>query len=65
VKVEELAAAHGIASLTVDAPEALAPALQATSESEGVWLVVARTDRTANVRVHDDLNAAVAKALDA
>jgi 2-succinyl-5-enolpyruvyl-6-hydroxy-3-cyclohexene-1-carboxylate synthase len=65
VKVEELAAVHGIASLTIDAPEALAPALRATSEADGVWLVVARTDRTANVRVHDALNTAVARALDA
>jgi 2-succinyl-5-enolpyruvyl-6-hydroxy-3-cyclohexene-1-carboxylate synthase len=63
VRAEELAAVHGIASLTVDAPEALGPALRATSDSEGVWLVVARTDRTANVRLHDDLNAAVAVAL--
>ncbi|MEY2438220.1 MAG: 2-succinyl-5-enolpyruvyl-6-hydroxy-3-cyclohexene-carboxylate synthase, partial [Acidimicrobiaceae bacterium] len=63
VRAEELAAVHGIASLTVDAPEALGPALRATSDSEGVWLVVARTDRTSNVRLHDDLNAAVAVAL--
>jgi 2-succinyl-5-enolpyruvyl-6-hydroxy-3-cyclohexene-1-carboxylate synthase len=65
VKVEELAAVHGIASLTVDAPEALAPALRATADAEGTWLVVARTDRAENVRVHDDLNAAVAAALEA
>jgi 2-succinyl-5-enolpyruvyl-6-hydroxy-3-cyclohexene-1-carboxylate synthase len=65
VKPEELAAAHGIASLTIDDPSAFAPAIQSTMTNGGVWLVVVRTDRTENVKVHQALNDAVAAALDA
>ncbi|MEY2569868.1 MAG: 2-succinyl-5-enolpyruvyl-6-hydroxy-3-cyclohexene-carboxylate synthase [Acidimicrobiaceae bacterium] len=64
VKPEELAAAHGIASLTVEDPTALEPAIRSTASAGGVWLVVARTDRAANVKAHDALNAAVATALE-
>jgi 2-succinyl-5-enolpyruvyl-6-hydroxy-3-cyclohexene-1-carboxylate synthase len=64
VRPEELAAAHGIASLTIEDPTALEPAIRSTTSTGGVWLVVARTDRAANVKVHDALNAAVAAALE-
>ncbi|MGH9185609.1 MAG: 2-succinyl-5-enolpyruvyl-6-hydroxy-3-cyclohexene-1-carboxylic-acid synthase [Acidimicrobiales bacterium] len=64
VRVEELAAAHGLASLTVEVPGALAPAVHSCIVTGGVWLVVVRTDRQANVKVHDELNAAVAAALE-
>ncbi len=64
VKVEELAAAHGIASLTIEDPEAIGPSIRSTLDTGGVWLVVVRTDRAANVSVHAELNAAVAAALD-
>ncbi len=63
VKPEELAAAHGIASLVVEDPTALEPAIRSTAATGGVWLVVARTDRAANVKVHQALNAAVSDAL--
>ena len=63
VRPEELAAVHGIASLTVEEPSVLEPAIRSTVETGGVWLVVARTDRDANVKVHDAINAAVAAAL--
>ncbi len=63
VRIEELAAAHGIASTTVETPDALEPAVRSATEAGGVWVVVARTDRGANVAVHDELNTAVATAL--
>jgi 2-succinyl-5-enolpyruvyl-6-hydroxy-3-cyclohexene-1-carboxylate synthase len=65
VKAEELAAAHGIASLTIDDPAALVPAIRSTTGSGGVWVVVVRTDRRANVGIHDELNGAVGSALHA
>ncbi|MEY2433278.1 MAG: 2-succinyl-5-enolpyruvyl-6-hydroxy-3-cyclohexene-carboxylate synthase [Acidimicrobiaceae bacterium] len=65
VRLEELAAAHGIASLTIEDPAAFAPAIQSTMTSGGVWMVVVRTDRAENVKVHQQLNDAVAQALGA
>jgi 2-succinyl-5-enolpyruvyl-6-hydroxy-3-cyclohexene-1-carboxylate synthase len=64
VKVEELAAAHGIASLIVEAPEMMASSVHSTLDAGGVWLIVVRTDRATNREVHARLNAAVAAALD-
>ena len=63
VKAEEIAAAHGIASLTIEDPAAFPSAIRSTMTSGGVWLVVVRTDRTENVKVHQELNDAVARAL--
>jgi 2-succinyl-5-enolpyruvyl-6-hydroxy-3-cyclohexene-1-carboxylate synthase len=65
VKPEELAAVHGIASLTIEDPAAFEPAIRSTMTSGGVWLVVVRTDRAENVKVHQQLNEAVAAALGA
>ena len=65
VRPEDLAAAHGIASLTIEDPSAFAPAVISTMTAGGVWLIVVRTDRATNVEVHHDLNEAVALALDA
>jgi 2-succinyl-5-enolpyruvyl-6-hydroxy-3-cyclohexene-1-carboxylate synthase len=65
VKVEELAAAHGIASFVVQDPSAFAPAVRSTLATGGVWLVIVRTERAANVKIHQQLNEAVARALDA
>jgi 2-succinyl-5-enolpyruvyl-6-hydroxy-3-cyclohexene-1-carboxylate synthase len=65
VKVEELAAVHGIASLIVEDPDLIGRSVRSTVDSGGVWLVVVRTDRAANAAVHAELNAAVAAALDA
>ena len=63
VRAEELAAAHGIASLTVEDPTTLGPAIRSTMSAGGVWVVVVRTDRGANVKAHEALNAAVGRAL--
>jgi 2-succinyl-5-enolpyruvyl-6-hydroxy-3-cyclohexene-1-carboxylate synthase len=65
VKVDQLAAVHGIPSLIVEDPSLVGASVRSTLESGGVWLVIIRTDRTANVEVHSELNAAVAAALDA
>ena len=58
-----LAAAHGIASTEVGAARELAPALDAATEAGGVRVLVARTDRSANVKVHQELADAVGEAL--
>jgi 2-succinyl-5-enolpyruvyl-6-hydroxy-3-cyclohexene-1-carboxylate synthase len=63
VRPEELAAAHRIASVTLEDPEALEPAIESTIAAGGVRLVVVRTDRNANVKAHEVLNAAVGRAL--
>jgi 2-succinyl-5-enolpyruvyl-6-hydroxy-3-cyclohexene-1-carboxylate synthase len=64
VKPEDIAAAHGIASLTIEDATAFPSAVRSTMTSGGVWLVVVRTDRAENVKVHEALNDAVARALD-
>jgi 2-succinyl-5-enolpyruvyl-6-hydroxy-3-cyclohexene-1-carboxylate synthase len=63
VRAEELAAAHGITSVTVDAADAVPLAVEACIAAGSVRLVVVRTDRAANKALHDDLNAAVAAAV--
>jgi 2-succinyl-5-enolpyruvyl-6-hydroxy-3-cyclohexene-1-carboxylate synthase len=63
VKPEALAAAHGIPSVVIDEPAAFAPAIRARVGSSGVGLVAVRTDRAANVKVHQELNDAVGRAL--
>ena len=63
VRAEEVAAAHGITSLTIDDPSTLEPAVRSAMSAGGVWVVVVRTDRGANVKVHEALNAAVGRAL--
>ncbi|MEY2403353.1 MAG: 2-succinyl-5-enolpyruvyl-6-hydroxy-3-cyclohexene-carboxylate synthase [Acidimicrobiaceae bacterium] len=65
VKPEELAAAHGIESLTIEDPGAFPAAIRSTMTTGGVWLVVVRTDRAENVKVHQALNDAVGRALGA
>jgi 2-succinyl-5-enolpyruvyl-6-hydroxy-3-cyclohexene-1-carboxylate synthase len=65
VRPEELAAAHGITSLSVEAADALPLAVEASVAAGGVHLVVVRTDRTANKALHENLNAAVAAAVTA
>jgi 2-succinyl-5-enolpyruvyl-6-hydroxy-3-cyclohexene-1-carboxylate synthase len=65
IKLEELAAVHGIATLIVEDAETIGPAIRSTIDTGGVRLVLVRTDRADNAAVHADLNAAVAAALDA
>ena len=57
-----LAAAHGISSRVIDRQVDLAPAVARSAALGGIHLLVARTDRAANVAVHDELQAAVAAA---
>ena len=58
-----LAAVHGLAALRAHDADGVAAALAATVRTEGTQVVVAETDRAANVSVHDELHAAVAAAL--
>jgi 2-succinyl-5-enolpyruvyl-6-hydroxy-3-cyclohexene-1-carboxylate synthase len=62
VRAEQLAAAHGLLSITVEAADALPGALGAARAGGGVRLVVVRTDRAANAKLHEELHAAVAEA---
>jgi 2-succinyl-5-enolpyruvyl-6-hydroxy-3-cyclohexene-1-carboxylate synthase len=63
VDIAGLAAVHGIPTLRVHEPEGLGSALQIASAASGAHVVLVPTDRQANVAVHDELNAAVAAAL--
>jgi 2-succinyl-5-enolpyruvyl-6-hydroxy-3-cyclohexene-1-carboxylate synthase len=58
-----LAAAHGVPGVEVRDAAAVASALHAAVDGGGVRLVVVRSDRAENVRVHEALQAAVATAL--
>jgi 2-succinyl-5-enolpyruvyl-6-hydroxy-3-cyclohexene-1-carboxylate synthase len=63
VDLAALAAVHGLPALRVHEPDGLASALQIAAAAPGTHVVVAPTDRHANVRVHEEINAAVAAAL--
>lgn len=64
VDLAALGAAHGIPTVTVDRADALVPAVADAYAAPGTNVIVVRTDRAANVAVHDELHAAVAAALD-
>ena len=64
VELPALAAVHGIPAVTLDGAAALTGALDDARQAGGVRLVHVRTDRAANVAVHDELTAAVARALE-
>lgn len=58
-----LFAAHNVTATSIDTAAGLHRALAATPGRHGVRAIVARTDRSANVGVHDELVAAIAVAL--
>jgi len=64
VDLPALAAAHGIPCRSVATAHDLAPSLAAATTAGGVHVLVARTDRAANVEVHHELAAAVGIALE-
>lgn len=59
VDLVALAAAHGVPGVVVDTAAELDEALAVARAGRGVRLVVARTDRVANVALHRELGAAV------
>jgi 2-succinyl-5-enolpyruvyl-6-hydroxy-3-cyclohexene-1-carboxylate synthase len=63
VDLATLAAAHGIATLTVHEPEGLRTALDVAAQTSGVHVVLCPTDRQANVGIHDEIHRAVAAAI--
>ncbi|MGY6500182.1 MAG: 2-succinyl-5-enolpyruvyl-6-hydroxy-3-cyclohexene-1-carboxylic-acid synthase [Acidimicrobiales bacterium] len=64
VDIAQLAAVHGVAAQVVDSEAAVATAVRDALASGGAHVIVARTDRAANVVVHQELTAAVAARLD-
>jgi 2-succinyl-5-enolpyruvyl-6-hydroxy-3-cyclohexene-1-carboxylate synthase len=60
VDLVALAAVHGIEGHVVDRADEVLPAVEAARSAGGVRLVVVRTDRVANVTVHEELHSAVA-----
>ena len=63
VDLATLAAAHGVATVEVHDAADVGRTVAASVATGGVRVVVVRTDRAANVAVHDELHAAVARAL--
>ncbi|WP_421119461.1 2-succinyl-5-enolpyruvyl-6-hydroxy-3-cyclohexene-1-carboxylic-acid synthase [Aquihabitans daechungensis] len=63
VDLSVLAAAHGLMTVEPATGADVADAVHASVGAGGARLVQIRTDRTANVDVHDEINAAVAAAL--
>ena len=60
VDIASLAAVHGIPTLRVHEPDGLASALEIAAATSGTHVVLVRTDRQANVAVHDAIHRAVA-----
>jgi 2-succinyl-5-enolpyruvyl-6-hydroxy-3-cyclohexene-1-carboxylate synthase len=59
-----LARLHGLATCEVDRVDELERAVQAGFKAAATTVIVVRTEQRANVRVHDELHAAVATALE-
>ena len=64
VDLSLLAAAHGLMTVEPATATDVADAVRASIDAGGPRIVRIRTDRSANVQLHDQLNAAVAAALD-
>jgi len=64
VDLSVLAAAHGLMTVEPATGADIADAVRASIGAGGSRMVQIRTDRTANVEVHDQLNGAVAAALE-
>jgi 2-succinyl-5-enolpyruvyl-6-hydroxy-3-cyclohexene-1-carboxylate synthase len=64
VDLAMLAAAHGVPTLRVHEPDGLVTALEVAASARGTHVVLAPTDRRANVAVHDAVHAAVAVAME-
>jgi 2-succinyl-5-enolpyruvyl-6-hydroxy-3-cyclohexene-1-carboxylate synthase len=65
VDLPTLAAAHGLMTVTPAGADDVADAVLASIGAGGSRIVRVRTDRVANVAIHDEIHAAVAAALDA
>jgi 2-succinyl-5-enolpyruvyl-6-hydroxy-3-cyclohexene-1-carboxylate synthase len=63
VDLVALAGAHGVRGVVVDRAADVVPSVERSLAAGGVGLVVVRTDRAANVAVHDELHAAVTAAV--
>ncbi len=63
VDLPGLIAAHGISCRMIERQLDVAPAVLAATKAGGVHVILVRTDRQANVAVHDEIHAAVAAAL--
>jgi 2-succinyl-5-enolpyruvyl-6-hydroxy-3-cyclohexene-1-carboxylate synthase len=65
VDLVALAGVHGLTAFEIEGADQLVPAVTSALASGGITVLVARTDRQANVEVHDQIHAAVAAALEA
>jgi len=63
VHLAGLAAAHGLAAVTVHDADLVGPTVRGLVAGGGANVVIVETDRAANVAVHDELHAAVAAAI--
>jgi 2-succinyl-5-enolpyruvyl-6-hydroxy-3-cyclohexene-1-carboxylate synthase len=64
VDLVALADVHGLPATELSRAGDLAPAVRSHLEAGGISVLVLRTDRRTNVEVHDEIHAAVARALD-
>ncbi|MGZ4785745.1 MAG: thiamine pyrophosphate-dependent enzyme, partial [Acidimicrobiales bacterium] len=63
VDLPALIAAHGVSCRVIERQLDVAPAVVAATKAGGVHVILVRTDRQANVVVHDEIHAAVTAAL--
>jgi 2-succinyl-5-enolpyruvyl-6-hydroxy-3-cyclohexene-1-carboxylate synthase len=64
VDLVALAVVHGLTAFEITGADQLVPAVTSALATGGITVIVARTDRGANVELHDEIHAAVAAALD-